>query len=1223
VSTPTWLPPAALRRRLPAVAVLLAAAVLLVLPAGARGAGTITGTVTSLSTGSPIGGAVVTAAGPGQPPVSDTTGDSGTFSIAVGGGGPYGLAVQATGFGAQSVPGVQSGALEPFALAPATFSPLPVDAGSVQSLAADATTGIFYMLSSGAPEVYRTDDYGGSWRTVTLSYDDPGEGLRSTNLRNLMAVSSVSGEVAVVSDGPQTVSYSTDYGLTWRTVVGGDFRPQGWQGAPRDPVLFWGHASPGATDNVLLFAQVGGVSSGPWDVWRADMSAQAPAFVKEPSDPFGTGSLIDVVDSADGSFVGRYSASGALSFAPLTASGPIAFGPDHAIGLPTPPRILALGGAKEASAPPDGALVVGGGSPPVARMLTKGAGTSSFEGGSFSAPTDLPGCDLDTREPRGSVAPTTTGTSGAGTAQDCWVQKSGTDPLSVAGTSGGDLAYDALWGQGNFVHFERGHGAGPLKFSKLGPDGVPEHELDKRASAGSAPGSGGFALNGLTTASVNDTAYGPAGSDEQAAALGEVPVASKDGGRTMVEILPRLTEGSDAVQWWRGASGEWLVFGHGPNCSGPDRNKLSALLDWNGVTKLSAPNVSGSGCADLEGQRVFALQAVPGTDTIFIGTGDYDPSRPKALYRARLVPGNPNPSLADVFKIDAPLSNKPAAMAYCPPSSAREDMRDVLFVAAGEPYPHDLLVPSRLLRITGATSASPGVTVVDSVPHDSLNANLADVRADCGAGVVYAGGRSDSAAPAATPIHPKPLYRSEDGGQTFTPIEVPGPGLQPINELTAIGLNPADPDDVTVAAEPTGATVESTDGGVSWTVVNDPAVQRAIRVNDIEFPPEASAGSALAGATPASFLRAAQVTGLSALVGTGSGVFLGDIAATSGLIGQLGGPDTSERLSARITTLGSDGNPSLTVAPASGAPVAVFRRSNGLYYASANQGGWSVPEPVPGTTGGDDFPATALDSAGRLHVAFARAGSKAGIYATTRDTSGIWPAPRRVSSKSGDELPAIALAGKRIHVTFLRTKGAARGRGVFHVSGRGTRWSKATKVPKTAAADANAKLGGPALEARGGKLHLAFARTGRASGIYYSSTKGSKWTAPKRMTRLKGDADPAVAIDSKGAPHVVFRRTRGKPRALFALRIAKKPLLRRIAGTIPADLEPVLSVSGLNLILAFARPAGTTPGIYYDRRSAKGRWLSTPVRWSGDAGDRNPTLRADAQGRLTLVFERR
>jgi len=1187
------------------------------MPGGAKSVDSISGKVTKLADGTALQSATVTVAGPHQTPLTQTTGADGTFSIEVAGGGPCTLGVSAAGFKSQALGDVSAGSLAPIALAPATYTPLPVDACIAEALGADARTGIFYALA--APEVYRSLDYGGTWQPVTMSYDDPGSGLRISP--TFMAVSGVSGEVAVGTENGGSVSFSTDYGLSWRTV-GGDFQPA----FPGTLQVFWAHADAGAAD-VLLAAQP--AADGSWSVWRADMSAATPAFAKEASDPFGRGSVIAVADSAGGSFVGRVSAAGSLSFAPLTASGPITFGPDEVTGVLTP-LLLRLGGAREASAPPDGVLAVGGSAPYRAVMLTKDAGATSFAGASRSAITDLP--DIGPFPVSGSVTPTTTGTSGAGNAGHFWLGKSGSDaaltifPAGQMLPEGGDMVYDAGFGQsGDFVAMIA-ELSEPRKYARLDADGVPLWD-EGVAAAGSGSASGGWSIRGITSAGVDDVAYGP-GAGDMAIAAWQGPMASKDGGKTITEIMPRkVTAGAHAlaVQWWQGASGEWLLFG------GVTQGKmLIALLNWDGASTLTEPNVGGSTLAELGGPPqgywgtggygVTALAAIPGTDTVFIGLGSYgeDKYGDSHLYRARLTATDP-PALADVVKLDpAPTVATlytPQAMAYCPDDpSVTPSMRDVLFVATGQAQSGPSSGEGSLLRITGASTSSPSVTVVGSIPHDSANTALEDVRVDGARGVVYAAGAGWNAQTGEW----GGLYKSVDGGQTFTPVTVLAPGGWRVAGLDAIGLNPADPNDVTVSQ---GAMVfHSADGGTSWIMVHDPAVDRQSWVSDIEFAPGASSTS-----FPRAADRAATAAPGPALVGTGGGVFASDLAATSGLIATSGGAGSSNWAGLQITTLVSDGSPAMVVAPSTKQPLAVFQTSNGLYQSAATGGSWSLPVAIPGTLAGDRLPSLAVDRSGGLELAFRRTlGPAQGIY-FAEQASGRWSAPQRVSSSASDTLPALVLTGTsapRVCIVFLRS--GRRTPGVYYASNSGGKWH-VVRVPGTGAADAMAGFGGPSLAADGrGRLHLTFARgSGKRAGIYYALRGSKGWSALRRLTAVAGDRQPSLVVTSSGKNQLVFRRPGGRGhRGLFFLTGASRWSLARLPGTIAADTQPALTLNGSSLLLVFVRPVGTSPGIYYDRKLGRGRWLTAAQRRSTSRADTHPSIRVEGSGRVTILFER-
>ena len=1205
-------------RSLTLLFVLVVCVVFGVVSASPAGTG-VSGKIIKLADGLPVQGAPVTLAGPHQPPMVQTTGSDGSFSFGPVGSAPYSVGVSAAGYKSRAIAGVTGGSLDPIALDVATYTPLPIYGGSASYVAADAHSGIFYASVS-APEVYRTLDYGGSWQPVTGAWDDPGTGLKNFIGGSQIATSSVSGEIAVQNGPFNSVLFSTDYGLTWRKIAG-DAIDEGWPSAINHE-LYWGHAAAGAPDVMVYAVQQ---ADGSWKVWRADMSAAEPVFALEPSDPFGADSTITFADSKTGSFVGRVSSSGSLSFAPLTADSPISFGAAEVTGLPTPIKVLRLGGSRGSNGPPDGVLVAGGSAPYEARMITKSNGESSFAGASSSATTPLVGPCLAARRFTGSVAPDTTGTSGAGNVGSCWLEKNGGGSdlsVSLAIPEAFDIAYDADYGQGNFVAMSPQSADGLRKFAKLDSGGIPVEE-DKPAAAGTDPGSGGNSDFGITAPSVQGIAYGPVQSEFAVATFANGIFASKNGGSTLTRIAPGAGWWSSAVQWWHGASGDWLVGGHGTNCG----DMLVAILDWDGSSTFPGPNVDGSSCADLGGPSsggwsgpdpggyiTGSIEPVPGTDTVFFGMGIIASGNHRGgnhIYRAQLVPGDP-PALASVFKFDSsPVTTDylARAMAYCPASSAYAGLRDVLLVATGFGYGGRADAYGSLLRITGATGDSPSVAVVDSVPHDRSLSALDDVRADCSSGVIYASGNSDSG---------NGLYKSVDGGTTFDQINVPGVDQ---SEITAIGLNPANSDDVTIAGGAIGTEAQSTDGGQTWTVVYDGNVERPTPVMDVEYPPvsgsSASAGaSALAPTRSAAAIMASSNTTSRDLVGSGSGAFRSDLSLKGGIVSTAKYPG-KPWFATQMTRLVSDRNPALA-ATATGA-VAVFHRTNGLYWNSQSNGSWSIPQSISGTKAADNLPALARAKNGALELAFARTGSAHGIYFAARAQNGSWSKPQRVSSAAGDTLPAIAVTsgGKpRIYVAFLRTRGSARG--VYYVSLQGKRWSRAAKLLGSSRADAAPALGRPSIYAHSNGLELAFARTGR--GIFLATLSGSRWSAPRRLSSLSGDSQPSLVIDSGGKTHIVFRRSRGHARGLYELIGSKTWSLGKVTNTAAGDREASLSMSGSTLVLAFARPSGKTAGVYFDRVT-RGRWLAKPQRWSKGANDKNPSLRS-AGGGLTIVFER-
>jgi hypothetical protein len=1184
----------------------LAALVVAALLAGvALSANALTGTVTKQSDGQGLGGAAVTVAGPNQPPITQATGGGGGFSIQTDGSAPYSVGVAAAGHAGAAVSGISGGAVPPFVLRPAIFTPLPVFGGATMHMAADARSGIFYALMNQAPEVYRTVDYGGSWQSVTMSYDAPGTGLTQAGGQAAIATSGVTGEVAVGTPG-FGVHYSTDYGLTWRTVDASGINWSVWTAPAGVPHrrLFWAHAG---GDNVLMLAQL---ADGGWRVARADMSAASPALVEVAGDPFGAGAQIDVARSGNGAFVGRVTPGGGLSFAPLRATGDIAFGPDEATGLPTPPLLLRLGGVQEAAAPPGGVLVVGGNSPYSAQMLTKAAGASSFAGASSSQTTALADeCKANQAwgARTGSVAPTSGGDTGAGTANECWLQKSGTGALTISHFAGAaaDMVYDAAWGGANHVAFLPNPN-GPSKFARLNDQGVPEQFGVQDASPGPGQDSGGHSVVGIVSPVVDDTAYGPRGTQDVAVAIGngQLTLASRDGGATMTQILGDAY-GSTSAQWWPSAGGaDWLAFGGGQL----SERLLTAVRNWDGSTRVSdgGPNVIGSGGQDLspgspppQGYGINTLAGVAGTDTLFIGLGfGFDPNTTgdNAIYRGSLVDEQP-PRLAEAFRIDTggvPLYF-PQAMAYCPPASANEAMRDVLFVATGDGGGTAPPVGS-LLRITAASSGSPAVKEVTSVPHGPQK-SIFDVRADCAAGVIFTSGMPG-------------LFKSTDGGQTFSQVAVPLPRPFPI---TAVGLNPSNPNDVTIGTFD-GTTMHSSNGGGIWTLVNDPTYQRQVIINDIEVPP---------GGAGASRARAAAAASSLALVGTGGGAFHADFAVSSGIIG-LSASSGGGVLGAQVTNVSSDAAPSVAVDPAGKGAIAVFSRVDGLASVAQSGSSWQLPQTIPGTLPGDREPALARDTAGHLALAFRRpAGAAPGIYLATRAVNGAWTAPERVSTSGGDMLPSIALTGPipaHMHVAFLRPRG--RSAGVHYAAKRRNVW-RSTRVPGTGAADARLASGGAALASdSSGGLHVAFARLKGKRGIYYAKRGRRAFGKPKRLTRGTRDWQPALVVGQDGLRQLVFKRGAKRGSGLYALTGGRKWRLVRLPGTGRADREPDLTINGNVVRLAFTRIADPGAGVYLDQKQGRGGWLKGPAPVTTGLLDRSPVIRADNAGKMTILFDR-
>jgi hypothetical protein len=136
--------------------------------------------------------------------------------------------------------------------------------------------------------------------------------------------------------------------------------------------------------------------------------------------------------------------------------------------------------------------------------------------------------------------------------------------------------------------------------------------------------------------------------------------------------------------------------------------------------------------------------------------------------------------------------------------------------------------------------------------------------------VVYAGTNVSSGAG---------LWRSTDGGATFTQLTITASGLANANNLQRIetlAVDPADNNRVMIAT-PEGDVLETSDGGSSWTVVNDSADRGfgAERPGDLEYAPARATRSGMRSTSRAG------VAASEPLFGSASGLFTVEGVTTS------------------------------------------------------------------------------------------------------------------------------------------------------------------------------------------------------------------------------------------------------------------------------------------------------------------------------------------------------
>ncbi len=903
-------------------AVALVAALTL---SGAALAGVITGTVTS--GGTAVSGAFVTLQGTGGKGAALTDG-TGAFSITIA-DGSYTAKVSKQGFALSSstltVP--SSGNAISLTASGATFTALPVHGGQIGTVVNGAQAGIFYATTSVVPQVFRTVDYGGTWVPVTLDVDDASGLDGSTNLFRAaqFAVSGVPGEVALKIG--QSVYFSVDFGNTWTALSG--FVPSSTgsdSGSTDDLTLHWGHANTPSAPSVLI-ARNGSFTR------CANMSAGTPTFGSNMVSPYANGTDVQtVVDTTDGSYVvvldtnsgdAHGGNNGDLLYYALDSSCTLGSPVTTLTGFLSNGTALAAGGLTSAGSIP--AAVVGYSSTGDSiAIATKEAADASFDTLSIGTRTPGGGCGLAGQQRVAiSVAPTSGGVSGgtaAASLGQCLFTKTDTPgprtasvgESSVSGiNNNAGFTFDAGFDNSSNRVIISGDGQRGLIKAARFSGGVPQFPSNQNATAGIGSTSGGIAVNGFTVPVVKDTVYGPSGETQIAVAFspsgGGLGVASDDSGASMQTVV---SKGGYATDWWTGSTGTWLTFGH----SDAGSNLLTAVSNWTNATMgLNAPNVTGTtpgGLGLASPGDVTAIEGVEGTDTLFLALSDG--TTKKVVYGAI--------SSAPAWTLTTTVTTgiaTPKALAYCGATSTYAGLQDVLFIATG-----DDPATGALLRVDDATG-TPSVSTIGSVPNSKP---VTDVRVDCDDGKVYASSGTSSGGPSGA------LYKSTDGGATFSAVTVSTGGPAFTGNVTAIGLFPDDSSIVEIAGNSEGFVYLTRDGGTTWTTVNDPNTSggrtfASEGILDIEFAVGSVAPSVMRIASARrSSVSVAVAASVKALFGTGGGLFRARVTTNatsgssggSGSSGSSGSTGSSSSTTTTTTTTTSTGGTTTTTGPIRG-----------------------------------------------------------------------------------------------------------------------------------------------------------------------------------------------------------------------------------------------------------------------------------------------------------------
>jgi hypothetical protein len=869
------------KSRLAALTVLMFVAGLFGMPAlrNARAAGDVTVTASDGTSG--IAGAFVTMVpddGNSADYHAGVTGANGEVTFTAVADKAYTVRASLRGYAvgstAVTVSGANVSATITLVASGAVLELLPAYGGQVGTVVADGVSGVFYANTTGLPSLYRTSDYGATWVPVTLDVDDADDGATSTAVLSSPATSGFPGEIAATADG--RVYWSRDFGTTWDQFNLPSGSPA--QGSS----IQW--ARVGST-SILIYVASTTSRDMAWAAMPTTTGAPAPSFTtlngassfkSNNADrlSLARGSDAPILAVGSSSQIQLYELDGS-AMTPATAAGhSTSINPGVALTL------LRLGGPS-ASGP-----TVGGGTAPDTLLYYDGTDgrIAEYSGGSWNATTtysfrnggddlvnggvaNLAGanCGLNGAGEVGSVAPS----GGAGTLASCWVERdAGTGALIVRPVQGINnntgYAYDAGYdGTTNAVALSGDGSKGVVKSASFSIGRPAFGSWPAVAGAGTGSATSGMAVNGIQSPVVRDTAFGTTSGDMIVAFSftgGGRVVFSADGGTTFEDLPQRLTpggadeqKGANAVDWWAGAtSGSyWVLIGRpddGLRLGALTQASDAALTSTDRLVMLPGTDGTFFGASEYP----IAIRGIDGTDRALVGSSS-QVSNAGQLLLVTLSNLTTTPTKSIV------LNHSTTAIDYCPTTGSAASVANVAFAAENTSSSAGQVWRINTPDATPSPSAATGISVY-----------VNEVRAGCTDAVVYAGTNVSSGAG---------LWRSTDGGATFTQLTITASGLANANNLQRIetlAVDPADNNRVMIAT-PEGDVLETSDGGSSWTVVNDSADRGfgAERPGDLEYAPARATRSGMRSTSRAG------VAASEPLFGSASGLFTVEGVTTS------------------------------------------------------------------------------------------------------------------------------------------------------------------------------------------------------------------------------------------------------------------------------------------------------------------------------------------------------
>ena len=302
-----------------------------------------------------------------------------------------------------------------------------------------------------------------------------------------------------------------------------------------------------------------------------------------------------------------------------------------------------------------------------------------------------------------------------------------------------------------------------------------------------------------------------------------------------------------------------------------------------------------------------------------------------------------------------------------------------------------------------------------------------------------------------------------------------------------------------------------------------------------------------------------------------------------------------------------------------------------LFLVLLAQGQWSPATRLTYTAGNSWYPAVAVDSSGRIHVAWRdyTPGNSEIYYKKSGDGGTTWSPDKRLSWTPGDSYaPAIvADPGGNLHVVWDDTTPWKRGIFYRKSTNAGATWSASTMItPSTG----ESFLLAMTVDSLGG-LHLVWCdSTPYNVEVFYkrSTDAGATWSANKRLTWTAIHSYwPAIAADSFGQIHLIWQDDSFGNYDLFYRKSTDGGMTfgarRRLTYTSGASQVPDIAVdqSG-SIYVVWQDPTPGNAEIFCKKSPDGGNTWGTNRRLSMNAGDSlAPCIVVDSSDQIHVVWQ--